>query len=62
MTASQVILRNYPEDIREEPGYIGVLTGKKEIVVKHQKIAANLKKPPDIYGKMQESELSEIIP
>lgn len=48
MTASQVILRNNSEDIREEPRYIGILTGKNEIVVKHQKIAANLKKPPDI--------------
>ena len=43
-TASQKALRSCSEDIREEPRYIGILTGKNEIVVKHQKIAANLKK------------------
>ena len=42
-TGSQTALRNCSEEIREEPVYIGVFTGKKN-VVKHQKITANHKK------------------
>ena len=30
MAASQIALRDYSKDLREEPGYTGILAGKKK--------------------------------
>ena len=42
-TASETALRNLSKDVRKEPGYVGVLLGKKKQVVEHQKITVNHK-------------------
>ena len=42
-TASQIALRNYSEEVREEPGYIGEFLLKNR-VDEHEKITANHKK------------------
>ena len=43
-TASQIALRNSSDEVREEPGYIGVFAeNKTKHVAEHQKITANPK-------------------
>lgn len=43
-TASQIALKKYSKEAREEPEYIGVADEKQTNVVEHQNITANHKK------------------
>ena len=65
------LLRDCSEEIKEEPGYIGVLQQrpgsqniKISLLVKENQVSQlrNLALLYYVYGKMQKSGLSEIIP
>ena len=75
MAVSQITLRDCSKEVREESGYMGVFTGKKQKqniaqIVEHKRITANHKRQTSqvnnfsafVYmRKMQESGFIEMI-